>query len=230
MRAKDIMTANVVSVSPDTGIGDAAQILLDQHISGVPVIDPSGQLVGILTEGDLMRRVELTSGRQPRRTASASSAEEIAKNYVKEHGTKVRDVMTRNVMTIDENETVDRIAMLLESRGIKRVPVMRNGKPVGIVSRANLLRAVAAGRTGGGAPTGEEIRSAILRRVSATVGGRAHLVDVTATNGVVHLWGNVASESEREAVRVVAENTKGVKEVENHIRLLPTSIIDYKPE
>lgn len=229
MRARDIMTTNVVSVSPETEIAEAVRLMLERQISGLPVIDDSGRLAGILTEGDLMRRAELVTGRQSRRT-HPTSPEQDAKAYVKAHGLKVKDVMTREVVTINEQEPLDQIAMVLEERGIKRTPVMRSGKIVGIVSRANLLRGLATKRISDAAPSDSQIRSAILTTATGDADVRVILVDVTVEDGIVHLWGNTASEAESEAMRVVAENTKGVREVQNHIRVLPPSNVDYLPE
>ena len=230
MRARDIMTASVVTVSPETDIAEAVKLMLDRQISGVPVIDASGRLIGILTEGDLMRRAELVTGRQSWWINPISSPEQEAKAYVKAHGLKVKDVMTKEVVTINEQEPLDRIAMLFEERGIKRTPVLRGGKVVGIVSRANLLRSLAAKKITYPAPSDNQIRSAILATAAEDAAIRVVLVDVTVDDGVVHLWGNTASEAERDAFRVVAENTKGVKEVQNHIRVLPRSNVDYKLE
>ncbi|MEQ1519774.1 MAG: CBS domain-containing protein [Aestuariivirga sp.] len=230
MRARDIMTASVVTVSPETDIAEAVKLMLDRQISGVPVIDASGRLIGILTEGDLMRRAELVTGRQSWWINPISSPEQEAKAYVKAHGLKVKDVMTKEVVTINEQEPLDRIAMLFEERGIKRTPVLRGGKVVGIVSRANLLRSLAAKKITDPAPSDSQIRSAILATAAEDAAIRVVLVDVTVDDGVVHLWGNTASEAERDAFRVVAENTKGVKEVQNHIRVLPRSNVDYKLE
>ena len=230
MRARDIMTASVVTVSPETDIAEAVKLMLDRQISGVPVIDASGRLIGILTEGDLMRRAELVTGRQSWWINPISSPEQEAKAYVKAHGLKVKDVMTKEVVTINEQEPLDRIAMLFEERGIKRTPVLRGGKVVGIVSRANLLRTLAAKKITYPAPSDNQIRSAILATAAEDAAIRVVLVDVTVDDGVVHLWGNTASEAERDAFRVVAENTKGVKEVQNHIRVLPRSNVDYKLE
>jgi len=230
MRARDIMTTNVVSVSPETDIAEAVRLMLERQISGVPVIDDSGRLAGILTEGDLMRRAELVTGRQSLWINPTSSPEQEAKAYVKAHGLKVKDVMTKEVVTINEQEPLDRIAMVFEERGIKRTPVMRSGKIVGIVSRANLLRSLATKRISDAAPSDSQIRSAILTTAMEGAAIRVILVDVTVDDGVVHLWGNTASEAEREAIRVVAENTKGVREVQNHIRVLPPSNVDYLPE
>ncbi|MEP7172244.1 MAG: CBS domain-containing protein [Aestuariivirga sp.] len=230
MRARDIMTTSVVTVSPETDITEAVKLMLDRQISGVPVIDNSGRLIGILTEGDLMRRAELDTGRQSWWINPISSPEQEAKAYVKAHGLKVKDVMTKEVVTINEQEPLDRIAMVFEERGIKRTPVMRSGKVVGIVSRANLLRSLAVKKVNDPAPNDSQIRAAILATAAEDAAIRVVLVDVTVDDGVVHLWGNTASEAEREAFRVVAENTKGVKEVQNHIRVLPRSNVDYKPE
>ena len=230
MRARDIMTTNVVTVSPETDIAEAVRLMLDRQISGVPVIDDSGRLIGILTEGDLMRRAELVTGRQSWWINPISSPEQEAKAYVKAHGLKVKDVMTKEVVTINEQEPLDRIAMVFEERGIKRTPVMRSGKIVGIVSRANLLRSLAAKKISDAAPSDGQIRSTILATAAEDAAIRVILVDVTVNDGVVHLWGNTASEAERDAFRVVAENTKGVREVQNHIRVLPRSNVDYLPE
>jgi CBS domain-containing protein len=230
MRARDIMTTNVVTVSPETDIAEAVRLMLERQISGVPVIDDSGRLAGILTEGDLMRRAELVTGRQSWWINPISSPEQEAKAYVKAHGLKVKDVMTKEVVTINEQEPLDRIAMVFEDRRIKRTPVMRSGKIVGIVSRANLLRSLATKRISDAAPSDSQIRSAILTTAMEDAAIRVVLVDVTVDDGVVHLWGNTASEAEREAIRVVAENTKGVREVQNHIRVLPRSNVDYLPE
>ena len=230
MRAKDIMTTGVVTVSPETDIAEAVKLMLAWRISGVPVIDDSGRLIGILTEGDLMRRAELVTGRQSWWTNPISSPEQEAKAYVKAHGLRVKDVMTKEVVTITEQEPLDRIAMLFEERGIKRTPVIRGAKIIGIVSRANLLRSLAVKKINDPAPSDGQIRSAILATAAEDASIRVVLVDVTVDDGVVHLWGNTASEAERDAFRVVAENTKGVKEVQNHIRVLPRSNVDYLPE
>ena len=230
MRARDVMTSEVVTVGPDMGVGDVARLMLDRHISGVPVVDGAGRLVGIVSEGDLMRRAELATGGEPWWLATSKSPEEKAKAYAKAHGMKVADVMTKVVVTIGENEPLDRIAMLFEERGIKRAPVVRDGKIVGIVSRANLLQGVAAGKAGNAGPGDEAIRAAIMATARAEAGVRAALVDVTVAQGVVHLWGNVVSEAERNALRICAETTKGVRGVQDHLRVMPHSVLSLEPE
>lgn len=230
MKAKDIMTTDVVTVSPETDIAQAVKLMLGRQISGVPVVDSSGHLAGILTEGDLMRRAELVTGRRSWWLSPTSTPEQEAKAYVKAHGLKVKDVMTREVVTIGEQEPLDRIAMVFEEKGIKRAPVMRGTRIVGIVSRANLLRSLAGRKISDATANDSQIRSAILVTAGADPAIRVILVDVTVTDGIVHLWGNTASEAESDAVRVIAENTLGAKEVHNHIRVLPQANVSYELE
>jgi CBS domain-containing protein len=224
------MTTDVLTVTPETSIADAAKLMLDNHISGVPVVDQFGQLAGILTEGDLMRRAELETGKRPWWLALTSHPEKRAAAYVKAHGLKATDVMTKDVVTIDEHETLDRIAMVFEKHGIKRAPIVREGKVIGIVSRANLLQGLATGKVGDTGPSDRQIKSAILATAQEEAGVRVPLVDITVADGVVHLWGIVGSESERDAIRVVAENTEGVRQVQTHLRVLPPSSVEWKPE
>lgn len=229
MKASDVMTTEVISVGPEMKVSEVAQFMLDRRISGVPVIDERGRLFGIVTEGDLMRRAELATGGRPWWLSQADSVEERAKAFTKAHGLRVRDVMTREVVTLQADDPLDRIAMLFEERGIKRAPVVHDGNVVGIVSRANLLQGVVAARIGAG-PRDADIRAAILNRARHEAGVRDPLVSVTVASGVVHLWGNLASEEERAAMRVVAETTEGVREVHDHLRLIPPTVASWQPE
>ena len=230
MRARDVMTTDVVTVGPGMTVADVAHLMLDRRISGVPVVDDSGVLVGIISEGDLMRRAELTTERRPWWDTADATAEEKAEAYVKARGLTVGDVMSKDVVTVEEGDPLDHIAMLFEGRGIKRAPVLRGGKVVGIVSRANLLQGLAVGKVTDTGPGDRAIRSAILTAAREDAGVRTTLLDVTVANGVAHLWGNVGSEAERNAVRVAAENADGVHEVRNHIRILPPSVLSLEPE
>ncbi len=220
MNAADIMTPDVITVRLDTPIDQIITLMLSSHISGIPVMEGDG-VAGIVTEGDLLRRVEL--GSEPRRShllELVSRATPLAAEYVRTHGRKASEVMTDNVITVDEATPIAEIARILETRRIKRVPVLRDGKLVGIVSRANLLRALAT-RLQPTPPVladDQRIRTALLAELRQHKwGAMIAQLDVTVENGVVDLWGVVHSQEQKMAVRVMAENMPGVTRVEDHL-------------
>jgi CBS domain-containing protein len=222
MKASDIMTQPVITVTPDTPVADVAQLLLERHISAVPVVE-GDRAIGIVSEGDLIRRIE--SGSTERTSwwlRAFGPIERMADDYVKAHGLTARDVMSSPIIGVNEDTPVPEIANILESRRIKRVPVMRGDQVVGVVSRANLLQAVAAGRrklvAGEVEPSDTEIRKLILERVKSHPWAGSMVLNATVNDGVVELWGLVANDSQRDAVRVVAERTKGVREVVDHLQ------------
>jgi CBS-domain-containing membrane protein len=187
-------------------------------------VDQGGQVVGIVSEGDLMRRVENADGRHRSWWLSLwSDTRSKAADYIKTHGRRAADVMTRDVVTVGEDTPLYEIAALLEERRIKRVPVVRDGRAVGIVSRANLLYGLAARPVDTPAPTSDDeaIRSRILKTLREKVGGMTEFVNVVVSNGVVDLWGTTDSPEVAQAIQVAAETTPGVREVRNHIGLLP---------
>jgi CBS domain-containing protein len=224
MRAVDVMTPNVITVGPDTTVQDLAKLLSERGISGAPVVDAAGNMIGIVSEGDLLHRTELGTERRSERRSSwwlDHFASGQARDYVKSHGRTVKDIMTRDVATVTEDTDLADVAMLLETNRVKRVPVVRDGKVVGIVSRANLVRALGATAVTAVSPITDDDR-AIRRRLLAELGkqewaARVWAQDIIVTNGVVHLWvGSDEPEERRQAVRVAAENVPGVKRVEEH--------------
>lgn len=224
MRAKDIMTANVFSVHPDTSVHDVAKLLLAKRISAAPVVDGANRVCGIVSEGDLLRRHE--TGTEKSRswwTSLIATTEVRADQYVKAHGLRARDVMTPKVATVDEDAPVSEIVDILESQNIKRVPVMRGDRLVGIVSRSNLLQGLVATletrEARVGQPEDTAIQKAIMAELTQNLSATATDVSVVVRNGVVHLWGMMDSEEERKAVEVMAENVAGVTAVENHAGL-----------
>ncbi|MFY0990032.1 CBS domain-containing protein [Halomonas sp. C05BenzN] len=227
MQAADIMTTNVISVSPDAEVREIASLLLEHGISAVPVVDADQKVLGIVSEGDLMRRVENDTTEHKswwlRIFAGANPGE-----YIKSHGRLAREIMTPKPVTIDEAEPLHRIASLLEKHRIKRVPVVRDGKLVGIVSRSNLLRgfSVAQVEVGGGADD-REIRDAILKEVDQNTGVLVDRINVIVADGKVQLWGLVENQQEKLAVQVAAENTRGVKAVENNLGFVPRGMASF---
>jgi len=221
MQASDVMTPNVVTVTPETRVEQIARLLLERRISGVPVIDAEGRLVGIVTEGDLMRRPELGTERHRGWWLRFFGDERArAEEYARAHGSRAEQVMTRSVITVTEETPVSEIARLLEEHHIKRVPVVRDARVIGIVSRANLLQGLAAQHdpTPPARPMDDRaILEAVLRALERD-GWTAHArLNVIVRNAVVELWGLVESDQARRAIRVAAENAPGVVAVKDNL-------------
>lgn len=220
MNAADVMTTKVITVTPEASIRDAAKLMLQYRISGLPVLDEMGDLVGIVTEGDLLRRGETgTARRHPRWLEFILGPGRLSSEYAHAYGRKIGEVMTPDPVCITEDTSLEDVIETLERRRVKRVPVMRDGKLVGIVSRANLVQALATVLpvASGPQPKDSEIRKQILAEIDKQPWSPRSLVNVTVRDGVVELWGTVFDERERLALKVIAENTEGVKEIKDHI-------------
>jgi CBS domain-containing protein len=225
LKAADIMFTNVVSVTPAHTVQDAAELMLEHGISGLPVIDADARLVGIVSESDLMRHVE--AGTEHHRSwwlRSLMGRESLAREYVKENARRIADVMTKPVLTAAPETPVYNIAEMLERNGIKRLPIVKDGRVVGIVSRANLLRALARGELTTQhrrQASDSALREAILARVDAEPWARTALINVAVTDGTVKLSGLVETTAEKNALRLAAELTEGVKAVEDATMIRP---------
>ena len=225
MRVRDVMTTEVATVAAETPVEEVAQFLLDRHISAAPVVDQDGDLVGIVSEGDLIRRPE--TGTERHRSwwlALLTAPEDLAGEYVKSHGHRASDVMTDDVIKVHEDTLLGELATLLEKRRIKRAPVMREGKLVGIVSRADILRALAATQASPPPVPSADDRSIREQLLAKEALPRGPQVNVVVNEGVVHLWGLIDSEEERKALRVAAESIAGVRAVEDHLGRRPTYV------
>ena len=220
MKASDVMVSNVITVPITATIGETAAILLNNHISGAPVLGEKGELVGIVSEGDLMRRPETGTAKPPSWWLELISSERsLASEYIKSHSRKVVDVMSRNVVTASPDTPLGDIAALLERNRIKRVPIVEGGKIVGIVSRANILQALASAtkKLPSLASEGDvELRRKVIARLAAEK-WRPTMLTVTVQDGSVDLWGLVHSIEEKKAARLVAELTPGVRSVVDNI-------------
>jgi CBS domain-containing protein len=220
MKVRDIMSPRVISIAPDASILAAIRLMLQNHISGLPVIDASGALVGVVTEGDFLRRSETGTERQrPRWLQFLAGPSRLADEYVRTHARTVKDVMTATPVTISEDAGLDEAVELMEIRRIKRLPVVRGGEVVGIVSRANLLHALVSLAVGAPPPalTDVVIRDALLAQFEKLTWAPAALVDPVVKDGVVELWGTITEEAQREALKVCAQNIPGVKSVVSHL-------------
>jgi CBS domain-containing protein len=219
MRAHQIMTRSVVTVAPETTIVEAANLMLQRHVSGLPVVDASSKLVGIVSEGDFIRRSEIGTGRKRGRWLSfILGPGKAASDFVQEHGRRVEDVMTENPLTITEDTALAEIVDLMERNNVKRLPVVRADKLVGIVSRANLLQAVASLAREVPDPTADDdhIRNRVIDALEKNEWCPFGL-SVIVRDGIVHLSGVITEERARQAAIVAAENVEGVKKVHDHL-------------
>lgn len=220
MKASDVMSRNVVSIERSAAVSEAIGLMLDKQISGLPVLDEAGKVVGILTEGDLLRRSETgTERHRPRWLEILMGPGRMAGEYVRTHGRRVGEVMTRDLISVTEDTPLDEIVELMERRRVKRVPVFAGDALVGMVSRADLLRALA--RALDAHPPAAHDDDEILRSIRAELAKAAWVprdgLGITVTDGIVRLDGVILDEKEREALRVLAENTPGVKAVADHL-------------
>jgi len=227
MHAKQVMSRPVHTVAADVSVYDAAQVLLNAGISAAPVVDADGSMLGIVSEADLMYRPEI--GTVPGKSwlqRLLTNDDAMARDYIRSHAHRVADVMTKNVVTADERTPLRDIAALMQRYGIKRVPILRDGKIVGIVSRANLLQGLLARQP---SPTedvaaDETLRASVTKELTRQGWASRLPTSILAENGVVHLWGYVDSSTVMDAYRIAAENVRGVKRVENHMNVLPPEV------
>ena len=219
MKARDVMVSPVITVEQSSTVREVAKTFIEHRISGVPVVDDQGKLVGIVSESDLMHRPEADTELKRSWWLRALTADEtLAADYVKAHACRVADVMTRDVITAAPDTTLSEIAALLEKNSVKRVPIVDKGQLVGIVSRANLVQAVASSRTGMDAsPSDTAIRDKLLAHLKTQPWAHTNLLNITVTDGIVDLWGLTSSDAERKAIRVAAECAPGVHAVHDHL-------------
>ena len=218
MQVRDVMTRNVIAVGSHQSVLQAAQLMLDNRISGLPVVDADGKLIGIVTEGDFLRRGEIGTQRQrPRWLEFLLGPGRLAEEYVHSSGRTVEEVMTADPYTVTEDDSLESAVEVMERRQVKRLPVLRGGRLIGIVSRADLMRALAErARFGrGNAPDDGAIRDRILEALADT--HWAPKIGVGVNDGIAELSGIITDERERRALIVMAENVTGVKQVHDHL-------------
>ncbi len=219
MNAADVMTPDVICAAPETPLSELVRLMLDRQVSAVPIVE-HGRIVGIVSEGDLLRRAETGTEPRPSRWLELmTSTDRLAADYTRAHGRRAAEIMTRDVVTVADTTPITEVAKLLEARRIKRLPVTRDGRLVGIVSRRNLLQVLATSLSAPPvAGSDRTIRGAFyaeLRR--QTWAANPGAINAVVTEGVVHLWGVAPDETVRQAIVVVAENIPGVRGVEDHM-------------
>lgn len=219
MRVRDIMTSPVTTVTPETPVREALRVMLERRISGLPVVDEVGMLVGLVSEGDFLRRSELGTEKKRSWLDFLRGHGRAAEDYAHSHGRTVGEVMTREVVAISHNAPLEEAVALMEKRRVRRLPVT-DGDALGIVTRSDILRAllpkVEAPCDGDVAPASDEaIRAAIVAEFKQQSWAPAMLIDVRVAEGVVELGGALVDERQRAAIRVIAENVAGVRSVKD---------------
>jgi CBS domain-containing protein len=220
MKVREVMTRKVLSIEPNAGVLQAVRSMLQNKISGLPVVNADGTLVGIVTEGDFLRRVETTTERRrPRWLDFLAGPGRLADEYVHTHARKIADIMTPEPYTVTEDTPLEDVVQLMEKHRIKRLPVVRGKLLVGIVSRANLLHALAslAPKAPASAAADETIRERLLAELERQKWAPVGFLNVVVRDGVVELWGTITDERVRQALVVAAQNVPGVKDVRDHI-------------
>lgn len=220
MLVETVMTAPVVSVDPSTSVANAAKLMLSLRISGLPVVESDGTLVGMLSEGDLLHRSELgTERKRPWWLEFLASPGKIADEYVQSHGRQVGEIMATGIVTTQRDASLEDVVELMRKHRVKRLPVVEDGKVIGIVARSDLLRALARALTAGPAIAGddERIEAAVIAELNKQSWGGNGMIRVRAKDGAVELTGAIFDERARLAARVAAENVPGVKSVSDQI-------------
>jgi CBS domain-containing protein len=228
MKAADIMTTSVVCIKPDATILEAARLLLSERISALPVVDGDGRLQGLVSEGDLIHRAEIGSEKPKSRwKALFEEGSTLARDYLKAHGRVVADVMSHPVVMVEEDTDVSVVAARMDQFGIKRLPVVREGKVVGIVSRANLLQALIAAPVAAAAPAVDDaaLRQQIMEKLDREPWSPSMVRNVIVQDGNVEIWGHADSTAQCEACRVLVAGIPGVKAVTNHMVVTPRGLL-----
>jgi CBS domain-containing protein len=227
MEAQEVMTRDVVTVGPDATVGEIAALLVRHRISGVPVVSGDQQLIGIVTQTDLAHRSETGTEKRRKWWLEVFADPDVkAREYVKSHGLRARDIMTRFVVSVPQNESLGEVADVLDSHRIRQVPVVSKGRIVGMISRADIVRKLAETKAAASDARLDNgaLQKAIWDQIKAQPWLRSALVNLSVQDGVVELWGAVDSSEQRQALRVLVEGVNGVRRVEDHVSLLPTVV------
>lgn len=228
MKAADVMTEHVLRIWPETSVTTAATVMSENRVSALPVTDSEDRILGIVSESDLVRRVELgTMKRHSRWFSFGSGPASAASDSVDSHARKVSDVMTTGVVSVPEDASLAEIATLMERHQVKRLPVVRDGKVVGIVSHANLIVALATTpQPLFPVPVSDlSLQKCVIENLKSQPFGKPWLINVSVLDGAVTLWGPVSSEGERQALLIAAETTSGVREVKDYTMCMLAAVV-----
>jgi CBS domain-containing protein len=224
MDAREVMTRDVITVGPDNTVAEIATLLVRHRISAVPVVEGDNSVIGIVSQTDLAHRGETDTEKRRKWWLEVFADPDIkAREYVKSHGVRARDVMTRHVVSVPPKASLAEVADLLDRNRVRQVPVLDNGKLVGMISRTDLVRRLAEVAIVASAerPSNGALQKAIWDEIKAQTWLKSAYVSLTVADGVVELWGSVETDDQRQALRVLVEGVKGVRKVEDHVSVFP---------
>ena len=222
MQASEIMTRDVATVTPDASVHEAARRMTEKRVSGVPVVAADGHLVGMLTASDLLHRVETGTEKQRSWFAKLiANPDQMARQYTKSHGLKVHEVMSRHVVSVREDASLSEVAEVLDSNRLKRVPVVKEGAVVGIISRGDLVRALSQVSVGQAVEKSDDatLQRKIIEQIRSQQWLDSAFLNITVKDGVVETWGVIPSADQRRALQVLIEEFAGVTKIEDHLKV-----------
>lgn len=218
MRADEVMTHEPTTIAPDASVAEAVRLMLDARVSGLPVVDAAGRLVGVITEGDLLARAELgTEKKRAKWLEFLFGPGRSAEDFVHSHGRRVHEVMTRTPIVVAPDAKLEEVVGLMIDKRVKRLPVVDDGRLVGVVSRADVLRALSGAFAAAPAPAEGDLAARVKAALAAESWAPISSLDVRAVDGTIELWGSILDERQREAIRVAVENVPGVSAIIDHL-------------
>lgn len=222
MKARDIMTTDIVVARPEATVYEIARLMTDRRISGVPIVGTDGDILGMVSESDLLHRAELGTEAKPKWWLKLfADPDQMARAYAKSHGLRAVDVMSRPVVSINADQDLAEVAQVLDSSKIKRVPVLQDGALVGLITRADLVRALS--NQPRRVPIGKVDDGTLQARINAEIRKQswlsASMLNVLVENGTVELWGFIETQAQKTALRILIEGIEGVTEIEDHVRI-----------
>lgn len=222
MKAHEVMTRGVVTVTPSTAVREVAALLAEKSISGIPVVADDGHVVGIISESDLLHRAEIGT-EKPRKSwlRAFADPDRLAREFAKTHGMLVDDIMSRHIVSVAEDTELQDVVNLLEKHNLKRLPVIKEGRLVGLITRGDIVRALSkkAMERVPAAVTDSDLQAQILERMKKAKWLLDSYINLTVADGVVSMWGMAVSEDQRKALTVLINETPGVKQIDDRLRI-----------
>lgn len=222
MKAHEIMTRDLITVKPDTPVREIAALMAEKHISGVPVVADDGQVIGVVSQGDLLHREEIGTERRPKSWLRVfADPDQMAREYVRTHGLRAHDIMSRHVVSVSADADLQHVADTMDKHRFKRVPVVDKGKLVGLITRGDIVRTLNKMQASAKAMSLDNtaLEKALLQKMRNQPWLDGTYINLTVKDGAIELWGFIKSEDQRNALKVLIEETAGSRKVDDHLKV-----------